>query len=102
MFLGSTFCRSSTPPRSALSLPFRNPRHQHEYKKLRRLPLCNGFVLIAGVVDSTTNYVEHSEVVAERIERAVAVTEAQRASDRRCHYGFGTFACYEFCAEEIA
>ena len=85
----------------ALSLPFGNPRHQHEYKTLRRLPLPNGLVLIAGVIDTTTNYVEHPEVVAERIERAVAVAGGKERVIAGTDCGFGTFAGYEFCAEEI-
>ena len=53
----------------ALSLEFANPRHQHEYAALERLRLPDEMVLIAGVIDSTTNYVEHPEVVADRLVR---------------------------------
>ncbi|MBT5265928.1 MAG: cobalamin-independent methionine synthase II family protein [Rhodospirillaceae bacterium] len=51
-------------------LPFANPRHQHEIKVFRELPLAPDQKLIVGVIDTTTNFVEHPEVVAERLERA--------------------------------
>jgi 5-methyltetrahydropteroyltriglutamate--homocysteine methyltransferase len=53
-----------------LVLPFANPRHQHEIKVLRDLPLRSGQYLVAGCIDTLTNFVEHPEVVAERLERA--------------------------------
>jgi 5-methyltetrahydropteroyltriglutamate--homocysteine methyltransferase len=51
-------------------LPFANPRHQHEIGLFRDLPLASDQYLIAGVIDTQTAYVEHPEVVAERLERA--------------------------------
>src|SRR4029453_17101402 len=63
----------------ALVLSLANPRHAHEYRCLRQRPLPNGMLLIAGVIDPTTNYVEHPEVVADRIETAApTVGDAQR------------------------
>jgi len=60
-------------------LPFANPRHQHEIDVLRELPLKPDQYLIAGVIDTLTNFVEHPEVVAQRLERAVeAVGDASR------------------------
>jgi methionine synthase II (cobalamin-independent) len=56
----------------ALSLELANPRHSHEYQAFERHPLPDSMVLIPGVVDVKTNVVEHPEVVAERIMRAVA------------------------------
>lgn len=53
----------------ALVLPFANPRHAHEPRCLERMPLAGDQVLVAGVIDTLTNFVEHPEVVAERIER---------------------------------
>jgi 5-methyltetrahydropteroyltriglutamate--homocysteine methyltransferase len=50
-------------------LPFANPRHAHEHRVFRRLPLAADQVLVAGVIDTLTNFVEHPEVVAERLER---------------------------------
>src|SRR5205814_752733 len=49
-----------------------NPRHEHEYKCFARHPLPSGVSLVAGVVDTTNNYVEHPEVVADRLERVAA------------------------------
>lgn len=54
-------------------LSMANPRHAHEFKHFRDHPLPEGTRLIAGVIDTTTNYVEHPEVVADRIERIVDV-----------------------------
>lgn len=53
-----------------LVLSMANPRHAHEHRVLARHPLPDSWLLIAGVIDTTTNYVEHPEVVAERIELA--------------------------------
>jgi 5-methyltetrahydropteroyltriglutamate--homocysteine methyltransferase len=52
-----------------LVLPFANPRHAHEHRVFRSQPLAPDQVLVAGVIDTTTNFVEHPEVVAERLER---------------------------------
>ena len=60
-------------------MPFANPRHQHEIDVFRDLPLAPDQYLIAGVVDTLTNFVEHPEVIARRIEQAVeAVGDASR------------------------
>jgi 5-methyltetrahydropteroyltriglutamate--homocysteine methyltransferase len=53
----------------ALVLPFANPRHAHEVRCLERHSIADDQLVVAGVIDSTTNFVEHPEVVAERIER---------------------------------
>ena len=55
----------------ALVLPFANPRHAHEVRCLEGHAIADDQVVVAGVIDSTTNFVEHPEVVAERIERVV-------------------------------
>ncbi|WP_137126126.1 cobalamin-independent methionine synthase II family protein [Roseomonas sp. HF4] len=54
-------------------LPFANPRHAHEIGVLARMPLADDQLLVAGVLDTTTNFVEHPELVAERLERAARV-----------------------------
>jgi len=54
-------------------LPFANPRHQHEINVFRDYPLGKDQKLLVGVIDTTTNFVEHPEVVAERLERAAGV-----------------------------
>jgi len=63
----------------ALSIEFANPRHAHEYPALRRVPFPRDMILIPGVVESTSNFVEHPELVARRIEEAVsAVGDRER------------------------
>jgi len=53
----------------ALVLPFANPRHAHEVRCLEGNAIHPDQIVVSGVIDSTTNFVEHPEVVAERIER---------------------------------
>lgn len=53
----------------AFVLPFANPRHAHEHRCFLTTPLADDQVLVAGVIDTLTNFVEHPEVVAERLER---------------------------------
>ena len=55
----------------ALVMEMANPRHAHEYKVYRDLPLPDDMLLVAGVIDTKTNYVEHPEVVADRVRLAV-------------------------------
>ena len=49
-------------------LPFANPRHQHEWRVLQKHPLADDQIIVAGVIDDLTAFVEHPEVVADRIE----------------------------------
>jgi len=68
-----------------------NPRHEHEWKVWRDVKLPDGKVLVAGVIDSTTNFIEHPELVAERIERYAGVVGRENViAGVDC--GFGTFA----------
>jgi 5-methyltetrahydropteroyltriglutamate--homocysteine methyltransferase len=85
----------------ALSIEFANPRHQHEYAALKRAKLPPEFLLLPGVIDSTTNYVEHPEVIANRICEAVdAVGDRSRViASSDC--GFGTFAGDAMVAEDV-
>jgi 5-methyltetrahydropteroyltriglutamate--homocysteine methyltransferase len=63
----------------AFMLPFANPRHAHEIKVFRDVPLAADQSLIVGVIDTTTNYLEHPEVIADRLERAAhAIGDARR------------------------
>jgi 5-methyltetrahydropteroyltriglutamate--homocysteine methyltransferase len=55
-----------------LVLEMANPRHAHEYKLFRQYPLPERMLLVSGVIDTKTNYIEHPEVVADRLERVVA------------------------------
>jgi 5-methyltetrahydropteroyltriglutamate--homocysteine methyltransferase len=68
-----------------------NPRHAHEWKVWRNVRLPDEKVLIPGVIDSTTNFIEHPELVAERIERYADVVGRERViAGTDC--GFGTSA----------
>ena len=60
---------SSRPGRSGISFEAANPRHGHEWTVFERVKLPAGKVLIPGVIESTTNYIEHPELVAQRIGR---------------------------------
>jgi 5-methyltetrahydropteroyltriglutamate--homocysteine methyltransferase len=83
----------------ALSIEFANPRHQHEYEALRRCPLPSHMVLLPGVVDTTTNIVEHPEVVARRIQEAVAAVGDRERVIASTDCGFGTFTGREWVIE---
>ncbi len=85
----------------ALSLEMANPRHQHEYKVLKKYPLPEAMVLIPGVIDSTVNYIEHPEVVADRICQAVEVVGDRSRVIAGTDCGFGTFAGWEMIAEDV-
>jgi 5-methyltetrahydropteroyltriglutamate--homocysteine methyltransferase len=85
----------------ALSLPLANPRHQHEYRVLRRHPLPDSMLLLPGVIDTTTNYVEHPEVVADRIAQAVDAVGDRTRVIASTDCGFGTFAGSEMVAHRV-
>jgi len=76
----------------ALVLSMANPRHAHEHKVLRRLPPPADWSLIAGVIDTTTNYVEHPEVVADRLELAASALGDPRRVLAGTDCGFDTSA----------
>ena len=83
----------------ALSIEFANPRHQHEYEALRRHPLPHHMALIPGTIDTTTNIVEHPQVVARRIQEAVAVVGDRERVIAGADCGFGTFTGREWVIE---
>jgi 5-methyltetrahydropteroyltriglutamate--homocysteine methyltransferase len=83
----------------ALSIEFANPRHQHEYAALRRRPLPDHMVLLPGCVETTSNIVEHPEVVARRIEEAVAAVGDRERVIASADCGFGTFTGREWVIE---
>jgi 5-methyltetrahydropteroyltriglutamate--homocysteine methyltransferase len=75
---------------NGISFEAANPRHAHEWKVFERLKLPAGKVLIPGVIDSTTNFIEHPELVAERIGRyATLVGRENVIAGTDC--GFGTW-----------
>jgi 5-methyltetrahydropteroyltriglutamate--homocysteine methyltransferase len=85
----------------ALSLPLANPRHQHEYRVLKRHRLPDSMLLLPGVIDTTTNYVEHPEVVADRICAAVDAVGDRNRVIASTDCGFGTFAGSEMVAHRV-
>ena len=85
----------------ALSMPLGNPRHQHEHRTLKRHGLPDGLLFLPGVIDTTTNYVEHPEMVAERLEHAVAAVGDRTRVIASTDCGFGTFAGSEMCAPSV-
>jgi 5-methyltetrahydropteroyltriglutamate--homocysteine methyltransferase len=85
----------------ALSLPLGNPRHQHEVRVLKRLPPPPSMLVIPGVIDTTTNYVEHPEVVADRITAVVDAVGARERVIASTDCGFGTFAGSEMVAPTV-
>jgi 5-methyltetrahydropteroyltriglutamate--homocysteine methyltransferase len=67
-----------------------NPRHEHEWAVFRKVKLPDDKVLIPGVIDSTSNFIEHPELVAQRLERYIGVVGADRVmAGTDC--GFSTF-----------
>jgi 5-methyltetrahydropteroyltriglutamate--homocysteine methyltransferase len=85
----------------ALSLPLGNPRHQHEHRVLARHRLPEGMLFLPGVIDTTTNYVEHPEVVADRIVQSVEAVGDRTRVIASTDCGFGTFAGSEMCAPSV-
>jgi 5-methyltetrahydropteroyltriglutamate--homocysteine methyltransferase len=85
----------------ALVLSMANPRHAHEHQCFTRHPLPSDMLLIAGVIDPTTNYVEHPEVVADRIERAAEAIGDPRRVLAGTDCGFDTAAGLGEVAEEV-
>ena len=80
-----------------------NPRHAHEWTVFRdrASEIPDDKVLVPGVVDTTTNFVEHPELVAERIARFAGIVGADRViAGSDC--GFGTFAGFGAVDPEIA
>jgi 5-methyltetrahydropteroyltriglutamate--homocysteine methyltransferase len=74
-----------------LSVEGANPRHGHEWEVFRRIKLPDDKVLMPGVIDSTTNFVEHPQLVAQRICRYADVVGRERViAGIDC--GFETFA----------
>jgi 5-methyltetrahydropteroyltriglutamate--homocysteine methyltransferase len=85
----------------ALTIEFSNPRHAHEYTALKQHPLPPHMLLIPGVVETTSNFVEHPEVVARRIEEAVAAVGDRERVIASTDCGFGTFTKREWVIEPV-
>ena len=70
-----------------------NPRHEHEWKVWAETTIPDHKVLAPGLIDTCSNYVEHPELIAQRIERFAAIVGVERViASTDC--GFGTFAGY--------
>lgn len=77
----------------AISLEAANPRHGHEWAVWQEVPLPADKILLPGVIDTSTNYVEHPDLVAERIVRLARIVGRERViAGTDC--GFGTSAGY--------
>jgi 5-methyltetrahydropteroyltriglutamate--homocysteine methyltransferase len=86
---------------SAILFEAANPRHEHEWAAWRDAKIPEGKILIPGVITSTSNYVEHPELVAQRIERFAAIVGRERViAGTDC--GFGTFAGFGKMDPEIS
>src|SRR5262245_64528637 len=85
----------------ALVVEAANPRHAHEWTVWRETKLPDDKILVAGVLDTSTNYVEHPELVAERLCRFADIVGKERVmAGTDC--GFGTFAGYGKIDPDIA
>jgi 5-methyltetrahydropteroyltriglutamate--homocysteine methyltransferase len=75
----------------AVSFPGANPRHEHEWKVWRDVKLPDGKFIVPGVIDTTSNFVEHPELVCDRILNYASVVGRENVMvGGDC--GFGTFA----------
>ncbi len=80
-----------------------NPRHAHEWTVFRdrKAEIPDDKILVPGVVDTTTNFVEHPELIAQRVERFTNIVGAERViAGSDC--GFGTFAGFGAVDPDIA
>ena len=84
-----------------LSLACGNPRHAHEVDVFRDMPLPDDMVMFPGVVDVTTNMLEHPQVVANRIGHWVDVIGDRERVIANTDCGFSTFAGYTMVAPDV-
>ena len=85
----------------AISFEGANPRHEHEWVVFREVRLPDDKVIIPGVLDSTTNFIEHPELVAQRLVRYAGVVGRERViAGTDC--GFATFGRSNLVEPEIA
>jgi 5-methyltetrahydropteroyltriglutamate--homocysteine methyltransferase len=85
----------------ALVIEGANPRHEHEYRLFQKYPLPDRMDLITGVIDTKSNYVEHPEVVADRLERVARAVGDPRRVIAGTDCGFETSAGLGAVAEEV-
>jgi 5-methyltetrahydropteroyltriglutamate--homocysteine methyltransferase len=84
-----------------LVLPFANPRHAHEFKCFADHRLGDDQILVAGVIDTLTNFVEHPEVVADRLERVASVVGDPTRVLAGTDCGFDTSVGWGRVAEDV-
>ena len=82
-------------------LPFANPRHQHEWRVLQKFPLAGDQVIVAGVIDDLTGFVEHPEVVADRLENVARAVGDPRRVLAGTDCGFDTSAGMGRVTEDV-
>ena len=82
-------------------LPFANPRHQHEYRVLQKFPLADDQIIAAGVIDDLTGFVEHPEVVADRLENVARAVGDPRRVMACTDCGFDTSAGMGRVTEDV-
>jgi 5-methyltetrahydropteroyltriglutamate--homocysteine methyltransferase len=85
----------------ALAIEFSNPRHAHEHEAFKKHPLPAHMLLHPGVIETTSNFVEHPQVVARRIEDAVAAVGDRERVIASTDCGFGTFTNREWVLEPV-
>lgn len=85
----------------AVMLSMANPRHAHEYRCFADPAFLGDKLLISGVIDTTTNYVEHPQVVADRIERVAKVVGDPQRIIAGTDCGFETAAGSKMVIEEV-
>ena len=84
----------------ALLFESANPRHAHEWEVFKQAQIPDDKILAPGVIDSTTNFIEHPRLVAERILRFAAIVGRERViAGTDC--GFSTFAGFGVVDEDI-
>jgi 5-methyltetrahydropteroyltriglutamate--homocysteine methyltransferase len=84
----------------ALLFEASNPRHAHEWEVFANTDLPDDLILVPGVIDSTTNFVEHPKLVAERLCRFADIVGKERVmAGSDC--GFSTFAGFGAVDQDI-
>lgn len=85
----------------ALAFEAANPRHQHEWRVWEDQKVRDDLILIPGVIDTCSSYVEHPQLVADRIERFAAIVGRERViAGTDC--GFANFASYQIVDPKFA
>jgi 5-methyltetrahydropteroyltriglutamate--homocysteine methyltransferase len=82
--------------------PFASPAHAHEFRVFEQLPLADDQYIVAGVIDTVTNVIEHPEVIADRLTRVAAVVGDPRRVMAGTDCGFETIPGLSPVAEDVA